>query len=155
MNVQRDRGRKNASRADFWEMLNAGDISNIGGSTVFCSNLAQYEWRNVDKKPFLVPFNQDAGDPESCRHTAKQPCLSELSLRWATHHVWIVDGILRRGESNVLARRRLYLEEVSWQIVYGEGFDGAEALIKCYVVSRQPNFTFRVEGEWYPIYGLS
>ena len=154
MNVQRGSGKadKNESRADFWKMLNPESISNIEASLVFCSNLAQYDWKYVTKKQVLVPFTCEPGHLKASGNTAQSQPSSRLKLRWEKYPVWIVDGILHRGESNLLARRRFYLDEESWQIVYGEGFDNAETIVKCYMLSRLGGMPARVEGEWYPVH---
>jgi hypothetical protein len=153
MNVQRGSGKadNNASRADFWKMLSPDSISNIEASLVFCSNLAQYDWKYVSKKHVLVPFTCEPGHFKAARNIAKPQPSGRPILRWEKHPVWIVDGILHRGESNVLARRRFYLDEESWQIVYGEGFDNVETIVKCYMLSRLWVAPARAEGEWYPV----
>ena len=68
-------------------------------------------------------------------------------LRWELHHVWIVEGSLRAGESNILALRRFYIEEQSWLILMGEGFARDGTLVNRYMLAMGAPCG---RGRWYP-----
>jgi len=127
----------------------------VGGSTIvdgtfsFCSNPQEYEWKYLAKKDMLVPDVCDAA-PFYPEHGITQLKLANSGkIRWEMHRVWIVEGTLRRGESNVLARRRFYLEENSWRILLGEGFDRAGSMTKCFIFHKKKNSTACKQGQWY------
>jgi Protein of unknown function (DUF1329) len=146
MSVRRD-GEKigvNPPRVDFDKMLKPDSIANIEGCFSFCDDLTQYEWKYVDKRQLLVPLVRVQPQRQS-----------QLVLRWENHNVHVVDGILLRGESNLLARRRFYLDEQTLLIVYGEGFDNAESVVMQYMLPQLAAAAPRVEGLWYPIYDQS
>jgi hypothetical protein len=132
-------------------MLKPDSITSIEGSFSFCDNLTQYEWKYVDMQQALVPFVCESAHPIPLPHNAQSQCFNNLRLRWEEHQVWIVDGILHRGESNILARRRLYLENETWRIVYGEGFDNADALTKHYLLPWLKVPVTQAAGNWYPV----
>jgi hypothetical protein len=39
------------------------------------------------------------------------------------HRVWVVDGTLASGAHDIVAHRRLYLDEDSWMAVYSDSWD--------------------------------
>jgi len=45
------------------------------------------------------------------------------SLRYELHRVWVVEGVLAPGKHHVAPRRRLYIDEDTWQVVYSESWD--------------------------------
>lgn len=121
----------------------------INGTLSFCSNPQEYEWKYLDKKEMLVPYICDAA-PSYPEQEITQLKLANLGkIRWERHSVWIVEGTLRRGESNVLARRRFYLDENSWLILLGEGYDRAGAVTKCFMFHRDKTSTACNRGQWY------
>jgi hypothetical protein len=117
----------------------------------FCSNPAQYDWKNLGKREIIVPYNCDsAGFVFPRHHTDATPHMSG-KIRWEKHRVWVVEGTLHKGESNVLPRRRFYLDEDSWKILMGEGYDDKGKLVKCYMLccGTIPNAGHK--GRWYPV----
>jgi Protein of unknown function (DUF1329) len=44
-------------------------------------------------------------------------------LRYELHRVWVVDGTLAKGAHDIVAHRRLYLDEDSWMAVYSDSWD--------------------------------
>lgn len=72
-----------------------------------CSDPAQYDWRCIGKQDMLVPYN----------------CIVSRPLRWINQEVWVLEGVLRRGESNIAQRRLFYINEASWLVALGESYD--------------------------------
>jgi hypothetical protein len=44
-------------------------------------------------------------------------------LRYELHRVWVVEGTLMPGKHDIVARRRLYLDEDTWLAVYSDSWD--------------------------------
>jgi hypothetical protein len=81
-----------------------------------------------------------------------QPKFSNPKItRWEKHSVWVVEGTLQPGESNVLARRRFYIDEDSWCILLGEGYDIAGTMVKCYMLFKGTTPATGKQGRWYPL----
>lgn len=125
-------------------------ISGVSESNSFCSNPAEYEWRYIGKNELLVPYHCDAVLSDATNDLVQSNFPHPKFVRWEKHCVWIVEGTLRRGESNVMVRRRFYLDKNSWLILLGEGYDITGALMKCYMfyASNIPGAGRR--GRWYP-----
>jgi hypothetical protein len=49
--------------------------------------------------------------------------LNPDAVRWELHRVWVVEGTLRDGKRNTAAKRRLYLDEDTWQAVLADSWD--------------------------------
>jgi hypothetical protein len=45
------------------------------------------------------------------------------TLRYELHRVWVVDEILAPGQRDIVAHRRLYLDEDTWFAVYADAWD--------------------------------
>jgi hypothetical protein len=116
-----------------------------------CSNPAEYEWRYVGKQEMLVPYNCNIAQLYRAQAPAKSKLPDHAAIRWEKHQVWIVDGILRRGESNILARRRFYLDEDSWLILLGEGYDNSGTMVKSFVLLHGAPPAAGRQGRWYSI----
>jgi hypothetical protein len=106
-------------RRDF--KLTTNLIATFGAT--FCSEPTMYEWKYVEKREMLVPYN-----------CAAAGVIQPNQVRWEKHKVWIVDGIVRPGESNILARRRFYVDEDSSMILMGEGYDTQEKMLVFYML---------------------
>jgi hypothetical protein len=116
----------------------------------FCSNPAEYEWKYIGKQEVLVPYNCEplltaADEAEDLRFPPAG------TIRWELRSVWIVEGSLNKGESNILALRRFYIDADSWLILLGEGYDHAGEMVNCYMLRKQRDMENVDTGRWYAI----
>jgi hypothetical protein len=121
----------------------------LNANRSFCIDPGQYEWKYLDKKCVVVPFNLPSPDNEAESGKALLSNMNDIKMRWEKHLAWIVEGTLRRGESNILARRLFYLAEDSWLILYGEGFDEGDNFVSCYVLDHGQTSAAIYRGIWY------
>lgn len=129
----------------------AKSVAYIDKDASFCSDPSQYEWQYIGKREMLVPYTSNVG-PSDADDTGSTPNIPKPgSLRWKKHPVWIVEGHLHRGESNVLALRRFYIDIDSWEILLGEGYDYAGAMTNCYMLTKRPISEEATWGKWYPL----
>lgn len=134
------------------EVQRASTIANtLNKNQSFCSDPSQYEWKYIEKKFVVVPFKHETSDNATKLMDLLHANLQDASTRWEEHLVWIVEGSLHRGESNILPRRLFYLAETSWQILYGEGFSEENDLISCFMLSRGQAAAASRYGTWYAI----
>lgn len=125
------------------------NIANIEDGPTFCSNPSDYIWRYVSKRKTIIPYNCDAL-PQPLSEDLDEPEFSNTkNLRWEMHDLLVVEGILRVGESNLLTRRCFYIEEKTWAILFGEGYDISENVVKCYMLSGQIGSNLNKHGRWY------
>ncbi len=144
-----DRARKVLDEA--FECQRAADSASVdlGEYYDLCSNPAQYNWRYAGRKEMLVPYNGVIVRHEAGRERAGT--LTPQPNRWEIHRVWIVEGVLRRGESNILQRRCFYIDEESWLILLGEGYDIRGTISKYYLLESYVFSPTRAKGRWYDL----
>ncbi|GLU37626.1 hypothetical protein Pssp01_17190 [Pseudomonas sp. NBRC 100443] len=85
----------------------------------------RYDWKLLGSKALYVPYNN---------YRLNQPGLAFADIlkpghlnpdltRWELHRVWLVEATLKPGERHVYAKRRIYLDEDSWNILMAESYD--------------------------------
>jgi hypothetical protein len=99
-------------------------LSNADENSGFYGNPSQYDWKYITKKEMYIPYhnnNLQFATPAEWL-LAKYP--SPDIARWEKHRVWVVEANLHPGMYNVMARRRFYIDEDSWNIAVGESYNG-------------------------------
>ena len=92
----------------------------------------QYEWSLIGKKEILVPYNAyklHAGGVNEADIVKKGHINQDLT-RYELHRVWVIEGERRTGIQHAFAKRKLYVDEDSWQVVLEEGFNDADKLTR-------------------------
>lgn len=131
---------------------NITNIAEIGDGPDFCSTPADYEWKYADKKKKLIPYNCGSLPATSSGELIERQFPHPESIRWEVHNVIIVEGTLRSGESNILARRCFYIDEESWVILLGEGYDSRGNVVSCYMLSMSENLGISPRGRWFSLF---
>ncbi|MDP2609144.1 DUF1329 domain-containing protein [Oceanobacter sp. 2_MG-2023] len=91
-----------------------------------------YDWDLQGKQEIYIPYNAyrvHQGDLALDDILAKHH-LNPALLRYELHRVWVIEANLRVGFSHRYSKRRYYLDEDSWSIVYAEEYDQHGALIQ-------------------------
>lgn len=85
----------------------------------------RYDWTLVGKKEMLVPYNSYKLGSGSLKYTdiLKKNHINSDLARYELHRVWVVDSKLKAGKSHLYARRTLYVDEDSWQILAVDCYD--------------------------------
>ena len=109
-------------------------IANFDESAVFSGDPSQYDWHYVGKKEMLVPYNCNNMRWANTRELAQRYFPNPDFVRWEKHRAWVVDAVLHPGEHNVNARRRLYIDEDTWQALLGEAYDANGEMVKIYAM---------------------
>lgn len=112
----------------------------------FCRNPMEYEWKYIGKRNMLIPYTDGKDQPNAIRKSDAYG--SENSIHLEMQTVWVVEGSLRRGESNVLALRRFYIHDESWLIVLGEGYDSTGTIASYYMLDKQMPADGSPHGRW-------
>jgi hypothetical protein len=94
----------------------------------FNGSLERYDWKLLGKQEFYVPYNNNALFASNPKVALLPHCLNPDVVRWEKHRVWVVEATLHPGERNVLARRKLYVDEDTWLIKHVDAWDGNNEL---------------------------
>lgn len=103
-------------------------------TSCFYGNPSQYDWRYIGKQEMYVPYNCNAMHFSTAQDLLQPQAPNPDLVRWEKHRVWIVEASLRPGQINPLARRRLYIDEDTWQALLGEAYDASGTMIKCHAL---------------------
>lgn len=83
----------------------------------------RYNWQILSKKEMYVPYNDYRLHNASTDKMFGNKHLNQDLTRYELHRVWVVEGKVKQGTSHVVARRRFYVDEDSWQVVAVDGWD--------------------------------
>ncbi|HTT83006.1 MAG TPA: DUF1329 domain-containing protein [Rhizomicrobium sp.] len=90
---------------------------------IFFGGLDRYDFRLLGKKEMFIPYNNNRMYTRSTAEILGPRHANPDDLRYELHRVWVVEGALKPGAHDVVARRRLYLDEDTWLAVYGDSWD--------------------------------
>lgn len=94
----------------------------------FTGRLIEYDWKCLGKKEIFIPYNNNAAVLVPYQDALKAKFLDPAVLRWELHRIWVVEATLRTGVRNVLARRRLYVDEDNWTVAMTDAWDASGVL---------------------------
>src|SRR5579872_1974652 len=97
---------------------------------VFFGGLDRYDFKLVGKKEMYIPYNNNRLYTRPVSEVLGRNHANPDDLRYELHRVWVVDGTLAAGAHDIVAHRRLYLDEDSWMAVYSDSWDEAGRLWK-------------------------
>jgi len=109
-------------------------ITELDENSGFYGNPSQYDWSYIEKKEMLVPYNCNSQLFATMEDLCGEHFVNPQYVRWEKHRVWVVEANLHPGIHNVNIKRRFYIDEDSWYILLGEGYDGNSTLWKAYVI---------------------
>lgn len=86
----------------------------------------RYSWKLVGKKEMYVPYhNFKINDPALKYKDIVTPyTVNPEYVRYELHRVWVVQAELKPGVRHVYAKRTIYIDEDSWQILTADHYDG-------------------------------
>lgn len=90
---------------------------------LFFGGLDHYDWKLLGKKEMFAPYNNNRLTTRPVREVLGPQHPNPDDLRYELHRVWVVEGTLAKGQHDIIARRRLYLDEDTWMAVYSDGWD--------------------------------
>lgn len=90
---------------------------------VFNGGLDRFQWKLVGKKEVFIPYNNNGFTLATIENVMTPNHLNPDYLRWELHRVWVVEAELAPGKRNVVPKRRIYVDEDTWNGVLYDGWD--------------------------------
>ncbi|MDW8478717.1 MAG: DUF1329 domain-containing protein [Xanthomonadales bacterium] len=86
----------------------------------------RYEWRLIGRQSLVVPYNayRLLSGERTLKDLVRPGHLNPEHLRYEEHPVWVIEGTLRSGQRHIYARRRLYVDAASFQVLAADHWDG-------------------------------
>jgi hypothetical protein len=87
--------------------------------------ITDFNWTLIGKREMYVPYNAyqlHSGDTPVKTIIGKGHINQQLA-RYELHRVWVVEANLKEGREHFYKRRRFYIDEDSWLIMFAEHFD--------------------------------
>jgi hypothetical protein len=82
-----------------------------------------HEYKLLGKKEMYVLYNNNKANAAKPEELFTPNFLNPDLVRWELHRVWVIDATLAPGKRHVVAHRRYYLDEDTWQILLVDGWD--------------------------------
>jgi hypothetical protein len=108
----------------------AAGLANFDDVNLFIGAQDRYNVKLVGKKEMYIPYNNNGLFRKPIKDVIGKGTLNPDAVRWELHRVWVLEATLREGKRNVAAKRRLYLDEDTWQAVLADSWDAQGKLWK-------------------------
>ena len=90
---------------------------------LFYGGLDHYDFKLLGKKEMVVPYNNNRLYLQPASAVLGPKHANPDSMRYELHRVWVVEGTLAKGQHDIVAKRRFYLDEDSWFALYSDAWD--------------------------------
>jgi hypothetical protein len=108
----------------------ANGIANYDEYYGFNGSLERYDWKLLGKKEMYIPYNNNRLASVTAQTAHLDHFLDPNLVRYELHRCWVVEATLHPGERSVDARRRMYVDEDTWQIGVNDIWDANNNLVK-------------------------
>lgn len=108
----------------------AAGLANFDDVNLFIGAQDRYQVKLVGKREIYIPYNNNGLFRKPVNDVIGKGTLNPDAVRWELHRVWVLEATLRDGKRNVAAKRRLYLDEDTWQAVLADTWDAQGKLWK-------------------------
>jgi hypothetical protein len=103
--------------------IDAAGFMSLDEYYMFFGGLDHYDFKIIGKKEMYVPYNNNRLYTRPVNEVLGTAHANPDDLRYELHRVWVIDGTLARGKHDIVAHRRLYLDEDTWLAVYSDAWD--------------------------------
>lgn len=112
--------------------VNTNHIRTIDQVDMFNGAPDYYDWELIGKQELYIPYNayRVHQGTLSINDIVGRQHLNSEHLRYEAHRVWVIEAHLRVGFQHEYAKRRYYVDEDSWSIVYAEEYNADGELLQ-------------------------
>jgi hypothetical protein len=103
--------------------IDAAGFISLDEYYMFFGGLDRYDFKILGKKEMYVPYNNNRLYTRPVSEVLGTAHGNPDDIRYELHRVWVIDGMLAPGKHDVIAHRRLYLDEDTWLAVYSDALD--------------------------------
>ena len=100
-------------------------VGQMDDFNLFYGAFDRYDFKLVGKKEMIVPYNMNKLRLLTKEQQMELHHANPNAVRYELHRVWVVEATLAPGKRNAVAKRRIYLDEDTWQAVGAEEWDAS------------------------------
>lgn len=105
-------------------------LANFDDVNLFIGSQDRYQMKLLGKRELFIPYNNNDLMALPLKDVIGKGAPNPAAVRWELHRTWVVEATLRDGKRNVAAKRRIYLDEDTWQAVLTDVWDAQGKLWK-------------------------
>jgi hypothetical protein len=99
-------------------------IETVDDLDLFNGALDRYDWKLIGRRELYVPYNCYRLQQNRPYSDVLRPgFLNPDMIRWELHRVWVVEATVKPGSHHIYARRTVYVDEDSWQMLISDRYD--------------------------------
>lgn len=100
------------------------------GLDMFNGPADRYAWTLKGKQELYIPYNNYKLESSGLelKDLVKPGHLNQDFIRYERHRVWVIEGNLKPSERHIYAKRVMYIDEDTWNIVLADHFDSKGGL---------------------------
>ncbi len=97
-------------------LLTVDQVDGFNGAT------DRYDWQLLGKRTLIVPYNTYSIAERGVKESSliRRGSVNGALMRYERHRVWVVESVLKSGQSHIYAKRRFYVDEDSWTVLIEE-----------------------------------
>ncbi len=94
--------------------------------------LERFTWKLVGKREMYIPYNsyKVAGNKVKYADLARPNHFNQDLTRYELHRVWVVEADNKPDQRHTFKKRRIYLDEDSWNVVAIDNYDQQDKLMQ-------------------------
>lgn len=94
--------------------------------------LERFTWKLVGKRELYIPYNSYklAGNKVKYADIARPNHINQDLARYELHRVWVVESDNKPDQRHTFKKRRIYLDEDSWNVVAIDNYDQQDKLMQ-------------------------
>lgn len=111
-------------------LMTQDDFDGLNGSP------ERFEWKLVGKREMIIPYNNFKMTDKSLKYTdiAKAQTVNQDLVRYETHRVYVLEATLKPGARHIYSKRRVLVDEDSFQVAHVDNYDGRGELWRAHEV---------------------
>src|SRR5690606_19275401 len=107
----------------------------------FYGKLDRYNWKIIGKQEMYIPANDyDFQFHNTVAELALPGHFKPDSFRWELRRVWVMEATVAPGKRHVVARKRFYADEDTWNQVMWSGWDASGKYYRTMISPQTPDY---------------
>jgi hypothetical protein len=107
-----------------------GGLRTVDDALAFIGATDRYDWKLEPSRELYMPYNNYEADSPAHKYneilTVNHP--NPEIMRYELRRAWVVVGTLKEGKRHIYSKRRVYMDEDTWQGLLADNYDSQGSL---------------------------